>query len=95
MAGEQEQLVKSIEAALKSRYGDASLASMRKLFDSYDANGDGKIDKDELSRLLKDVDIGNSFTRGAWVKGIIEKLDTNADKAIAWDEFQAVATSAT
>ena len=95
MAGEQEQLVKSIESALTSRYGDASLASMRKLFDSYDANKDGKIDKDELSKLLKDVDIGNSFTRGAWVKGILDKLDTNADRAISWDEFQAVATSTT
>jgi len=95
MASEQEQLVASIESALKSKYGDASLASMRKLFDSYDTNKDGKIDKDELSKLLKDVDIGNSFTRGAWVKGIIEKLDKDSDKAISWDEFQAVATTAT
>ncbi len=95
MAGEQEQLVTSIEAALKSKYGDASLDSMRKLFDSYDANKDGKIDKDELSKLLKDVDIGNSFTRGTWVKGIIEKLDKNGDKAISWEEFQAVASTST
>ncbi len=95
MAGEQEELVASIEAALQSKYGDSSSASMRKFFDSYDANKDGKIDKDELSKLLKDVDIGNSFTRGAWVKGIIEKLDTDADKAISWEEFQAVATTAT
>lgn len=95
MAGEQEQLVASIEAALKSKYGDTSPASMRKFFDSYDANKDGKIDKDELMKLLKDVDIGNSFTRGAWAKGIIEKLDTNADKAISWDEFQAVTSTAT
>jgi Ca2+-binding EF-hand superfamily protein len=93
MASEQEQLVASIESALKSKYGDASLVSMRKLFDSYDANKDGKIDKDELSKLLKDVDIGNSFTRGAWVKGIIEKLDADADKSISWDEFQAVAAT--
>jgi Ca2+-binding EF-hand superfamily protein len=93
MAGEQEQLVASIETALKSRYGDASLESMKKLFDSYDANKDGKIDKDELTKLLKDVDIGNTFTRGAWAKGIIDKLDTNGDKAISWEEFQVVATT--
>lgn len=95
MASEQEQLVTSIEKALHSKYGDASPASMRKLFDSYDTNGDGKIDKDELKKLLSDVDIGNSFTRGAWVKGIIDKLDANGDKAIAWDEFQAVASKTT
>ena len=64
---------------------------MRKLFERYDTNGDGKIDKQELGQLLKDVDVGNSFTRGAWVRGIIDKVDTNADKAISWDEFQTVA----
>ncbi len=93
MAGEQEQLVASIESALQTRYGDTSLASMRKLFDSYDTNKDGKIDKDELIKLLKDVGIGNSLTRGKWAKGIIDKLDTDADKAISWDEFQLVAST--
>ena len=95
MANEQQQLVVGIEKFLKGKYGDATLSSMKKLFDAYDGNGDGNIDREELAKLLKDVDIGNTFTRGAWVKGILEKLDTNADKAISWDEFQAVATSAT
>lgn len=89
MASEQEQLVTGIETYLRTTYGDTSAASRRKLFDNYDADGDGNIDKAELGKLLKDVDIGNTFTRGAWVRGIIDKLDANADGVISWDEFDA------
>jgi Ca2+-binding EF-hand superfamily protein len=88
MSSEQQQLVEKIEALLKKKYGAVDEASMKKLFDAYDANSDGKIDKGELTQLLKDADIGNALTRGAWVKGIIDKLDQNADKAISWDEFK-------
>lgn len=91
MANEQQQLVDGIGTYLQQNFGDKSPASMRKLFDRYDVDHDGKITKPELTQLLKDIDIGNSFTRGAWVKGIIDKLDTNTDKAISWEEFQTVA----
>jgi Ca2+-binding EF-hand superfamily protein len=93
MATEQEQLVTGIGNYLQKNYGDRSLDAMRKLFDRYDVNHDGKIDKQELGQLLKDVDIGNTFTRSAWVRGIIDKLDTDADKAISWDEFKSVASA--
>lgn len=94
MATEQEQLVAAIRGYLDQNYGDRSPAAMRKFFDRYDTDHDGKIDKQELGKLLKDIDVGNAFTRGAWVRGIIDKLDTNADKSISWDEFQAVAGAA-
>ena len=86
---EQEELVAKIKKLLTKQYGDSGLESMRKLFDAYDKNGDQRIDASELEQLLKDADIGNGFTRGAWVKGVIGALDTNADKAIDWDEFCA------
>jgi Ca2+-binding EF-hand superfamily protein len=88
MSGEQEQLVEKIEALLQKKYGGTDEASMKKLFDAYDFNKDGKIDKSELHQLLKEANIGNTLTRGAWVTGIMEKLDQNADKAISWDEFK-------
>ena len=87
---EQEQLVSALGKHLEKSYGDRSPAAMRKLFDGYDGDRDGRIDKTELARLLKDVDVGNSFTRGAWVRGILDKVDANSDKAISWEEFQAV-----
>lgn len=90
MATEQQQLVDSIGKYLQQNFGDRSEASMRKLFDRYDIDRDGKITKPELEKLLKDVEIGNAFTRGAWVRGIIDKLDTNADKSISWNEFATV-----
>lgn len=95
MATEQEQLIAGIKTYLTQNFGEASDDTMQKLFARYDSDHDGKIDKSELSRLLKDVDIGNTFTRGAWVRGIIDKLDSNDDKAISWDEFQKVAGDAT
>ena len=88
MSREQQELVEKIEALLQKKYGATDEAAMKKLFDAYDGNADGKIDKSELSRLLKDADVGNSLTRGAWTKGILEKLDQNDDQAIAWEEFK-------
>jgi Ca2+-binding EF-hand superfamily protein len=84
---EQQELVEKIQKLLKTKYGDASVENMRKLFDAYDKDGDKRIGAPELEQLLKDADVGNSFTRGAWVKGVIGALDTNSDKTIDWDEF--------
>jgi Ca2+-binding EF-hand superfamily protein len=86
---EQAELVEKIQKLLTKKYGDSSVENMRKLFDEYDRDKDQKISPDELEKLLKDADIGNSFTRGAWVKGVIGALDQNADKKIDWDEFTA------
>ena len=77
---EQEELVEKIQRLLQKKYGDSTLESMRKLFDEYDRDGDQKISPEELERLLKDADIGNGFTRGAWVKGVVGALDQNGDK---------------
>lgn len=88
-AKEQEELVEKIQKLLKKKYGDSSIENMRKLFDEYDRDKDQKISADELERLLKDADVGNGLTRGAWVKGVIGALDKNSDKKIDWDEFTA------
>ena len=89
MAKEQEELVEKIQKLLVKKYGDTSVESMRKLFDAYDRDKDQKISPDELETLLKDADVGNSFTRGTWVKGVITALDQNADRKIDWTEFTA------
>ena len=89
MGNEQEELVSKIKALLNKKYGDTSLESMKKLFDDYDTNHDQKINDKELEQLLKDANIGNSFTRGMWIKGIVGALDKNGDKVIDWDEFSS------
>lgn len=62
----------------------------KKAFEHYDANHDGGVDKGELTNLLSDAGVGNGFTRGAWAKAIIAKLDSNGDGAIEWTEFESV-----
>ena len=81
---EQEELVEKIQRLLTKKYGDTSLESMRKLFDEYDRDKDQKISPEELERLLKDAEIGNGLTRGAWVRGVVGALDQNGDKMIDW-----------
>jgi Ca2+-binding EF-hand superfamily protein len=88
MAGEQEELVLRIKELLKKKHGDTSIESMRRMFDFYDTNHDQKISEKELEQLLKDANVGNGFTRGAWIKGIIGALDQNGDRHIDWDEFK-------
>jgi hypothetical protein len=87
MSKEQEELVQKVKALMQKKFGADDAAALRKLFDAYDANKDGKIDRRELESMLGDAGIGNSFTRGMWVKGVMGELDTNADKLIDWDEL--------
>jgi Ca2+-binding EF-hand superfamily protein len=87
MSGEQEELVQKVQALMTKKFGTASPESMRKLFDAYDHDGDGKIEGHDLEALLEDAGVGNVFTRGAWVKGILSALDRNHDKSIDWAEF--------
>jgi Ca2+-binding EF-hand superfamily protein len=87
MSKEQEELVEKVQALMSKKFGGASPEAMRKLFDAYDRDGDGKIDSGELESLLKDAGVGNALTRGAWIKGIISAMDQNSDKRIDWAEF--------
>lgn len=69
----------------------------RAAFNHY-AGGDGLVSSSELSRLLSDAGVGNFLTRGAWVSGIMERLDQspngNGDGKISWGEFNRVMASA-
>jgi hypothetical protein len=67
--------------------------SFRAAFDHFDKNHDGKIDRGELIEFLKSAGIGNGFTRRYWADGILDKLDTNHDRMISWDEFQPAITA--
>jgi Ca2+-binding EF-hand superfamily protein len=87
MSREQEELVQKVQALMAKKFGGAGPESMRKLFDAYDRDGDGKIEARELETLLVDAGVGNALTRGAWVRGIISAMDENSDKRIDWAEF--------
>jgi Ca2+-binding EF-hand superfamily protein len=61
----------------------------RDAFDEYDHNGDGKINGEELTKMLAEAGVGSRLTRSMWVRGVIESMDGDLDQCISWDEFQA------
>lgn len=85
MASESQkrELEKKLLELISTRFhGDRRAA-----FGHYDADGDGRVSKQELKQLLSDAGIGNGLTRWAWADGIIEELDKAGDGMISWDEF--------
>ena len=84
---EKKELVEKVVNLCKERFG----GDYRKLFDHYhrEKTPEG-ISREELGVLLEDAGIGNWLSRGMWVTGILEALDTGRDGSISWAEFEAV-----
>jgi len=82
---EEQELINAIKALVKSKFG----GDYRAAFDAY-AGPDQEIDADELGEVLEQAGIGNAFTRGFWVSGVLDKVDQDGDRKISWPEFQAV-----
>jgi Ca2+-binding EF-hand superfamily protein len=88
MASEQQrqELADKVSALVNARFG----GDYQRAFQHYDANGDGKLARDELKALLADAGVGNVLTRAAWAGGVIAELDTDGDGRISWSELEAV-----
>ena len=88
---EKQELIEKISALVESQYG----GDFKAAFDHYASKraDSGSIDSDELSDLLTDAEIGNVFTRGMWVSGIMSELDTDKDGFITYSELEAIAQS--
>jgi hypothetical protein len=85
----ERELKTKVGALVQSKFGGDYKAA----FDHYDADKSASIDKNELVQLLSDAGVGNGLTRGTWASRIIDKLDSNADGAIEWSEFESVFTA--
>jgi hypothetical protein len=81
------ELKQKVSALVERRFA----GDYKRAFEHYDADADGGLNKDEIKALLSDAGIGNGLTRGAWVSGILKKLDSNGDAKIEWSEFASVA----
>ena len=93
MATEQEkqELIGKLEALVQERFdGDYKAA-----FDNYanKRSQSGSVDADELSDLLKDAGVGNAFTRGFWVDGVMAEVDKDNDGFITYSELQSILES--
>jgi hypothetical protein len=88
-AKEEDSNLKELKTKVGQLVKDHFGGDRRKAFDHYDANHDGGVDAEEIKQLLKDADVGNFATRGAWADGILKRLDTNKDGKIQWSEFES------
>lgn len=57
-------------------------------FSFFDKDGDGKLTKREIRKLLKEAEI-NGFIRGIVASKLIEGYDKDGDELINWEEFKA------
>ncbi len=81
-----EELKRKVAALVAKSYG----GDYKKAFAHYDADHDGRMTKDEIKSMLSDAGVGNGITRGMWADGILDKLDMNHDRGVAWGEFESV-----
>jgi hypothetical protein len=81
-----KELKQKVSALVTRRFGRDNYTAA---FQHY-AGRDGLVDADELRRLLDDAGVGNFATKGAWVRGIIKKLDKDLDNKISGPEFESV-----
>ena len=81
----EEALKTRITALAQQRFG----GDFERMFEHYSRHrqSDERINRDELSELAKDADLGNWATRGAWIDAILARFDTDRDNAISWAEF--------
>lgn len=82
-----KELQTKLNALITKKYG---ANGWKKAFTAYDKDKDGNISSVELDRILSDAGVGNAFTRGTWVSGVLEKLDKNKNSKIAYSELSPV-----
>ena len=86
----EDYLVARIHELMRGRFGGSDAVALKRLFDAYDTNGDGQIDRDELARLLADAGVGNELTRKAWVRAAMRQLDTDGSQTISYRELETI-----
>lgn len=90
MSSFEGDLVDKILALMRLRFGGTDRASLEKLFQAYDTNGDGEIDHDELARLLADAGVGSARTRKTWVRAAMSQLDTDGSRTLDVRELSTI-----
>ncbi len=78
----EQQILDKIKIVLTQHFESAEAA-----FAYFDKNGDGKLTKDEIYKLLKQAEI-NRFIQGIVASKLIEKFDESDNEFIEWREFE-------
>lgn len=83
----ETELITKVKKLITDRHGVDDAAALRNTFEAYDRNQTGRLEPDELTRVLEDAGIGNKLTRGMWVKGILTALARDCRDALSWNDF--------
>jgi Ca2+-binding EF-hand superfamily protein len=78
----KKTIIKKIQIILTKHFESPQIA-----FNFFDKNGDGKLSKKEVVKLLKEAEI-NGFIRGLVGSKLIEGYDKDGDGKIDWKEFK-------
>mmetsp|Transcript_8305 Transcript_8305/g.30650 ORF Transcript_8305/g.30650 Transcript_8305/m.30650 type:complete len:160 (-) Transcript_8305:157-636(-) len=54
------------------------------------AGDDEQLDKDEVTNILEEIDVGNAFTRGIIASRVVSEIDTNGDSLVSLEEMKTV-----
>lgn len=90
-AEDRAELVAKLKALTTKKFGNAN--AWPELFTAYDADRDGTINATELELILADADVGNLFTRGSWVSGVIKGIDKGGEGTITRAELESAIAS--
>ncbi len=78
----KETILKKIETLITNHFNSSEEA-----FSFFDKDGDGKLSKKEIKKLLKQAEI-SGFLRGIVTSKLIEGYDKDEDEQIDWEEFK-------
>jgi Ca2+-binding EF-hand superfamily protein len=79
----KEIILNKIQALISTNFKTPEEA-----FRFFDEDGDGKLTKGEIVKLLKEAEI-SGFLRGIVSSKLVEGYDNNGDELINWQEFKA------
>lgn len=78
----KKTILKKIQIVITNHFDTPEAA-----FDFFDKNGNGKLNKKEIVKLLKQAEI-SGFIRGIVSTKLIEGYDKDGDGYINWKEFK-------
>lgn len=83
----ETEIISKVKNLITRRHGSDDHGALRATFEAYDQNQTGRLEPDELAKVLEDAGVGNKLTRGMWVKGILSRLARERHDALSWNDF--------
>ena len=81
----EDELVRKVKSHVATQFcGD-----YEKCFQHY-AGKDKLVNQNELFNLLSNCNVGRPLFRNAWVRDIMNQLDTDKDGELSWDEVKDI-----